>query len=106
MANIINRRMAMTNQQDIFFKELAYIQEYCVNVRVGKEKSFSDIEELLKDVTFEVIYRIMELLDGYGGELPRCNIINSATCEVINEGIELHDKCVDFLDNPLNSTKT
>ena len=56
-------------------------------------------------MTYEVIYRIMELLDGYGGELPRCNIINSATCEVINEGIELHDKCVDFLDNPLNSTK-
>ncbi len=95
----------MTNQQVDFFKELAYIQEYCINVRVGKEKSFSNIEELLKDVTFEVIYRIMELLDGYGGELPRCNIVNSATCEVINEGIELHDKCVDFLDNPLNSTK-
>ena len=42
----------MTNQQVKFFKELAYIQEYCINVRVGKERSLSDIEELLKDVTF------------------------------------------------------
>ena len=65
----------MTNQQVKFFKELAYIQEYCINVRVGKERSPSDIEELLKDMTFEVIYRIMELLDGYGGELPRHNNI-------------------------------
>lgn len=102
MANIIDRRIAMTSQQDIFFKELAYIQEYCINVRLGREKNFSNIEELLKDVTFEVIYRIMELLDGYGGELPRCNIVNSATCEIINQGIELHDKCVEFLVNPLN----
>ncbi len=96
----------MTNQQVKFFKELAYIQEYCINVRVGKERSPSDIEELLKDVTFEVIYRIMELLDRYGGELPKCNIVSSTTGEVINEGIELHDKCVVFLDNPLNSSRT
>ena len=95
----------MTKQQVDFFKELAYIQEYCIDVRVGKEKGFNDIEELLKDVTFEVIYRIMELFDGYAGGLPRCNIVNSVTCEVINEGIELHDKCVDFLENPFNSSK-
>lgn len=78
----------MTNQQVKFsvkfFEELAYIQEYCVNVRLGKEGNFCNIEELLKDVTYEVIYRIMELLDGYGGEVQRCNIVNSVTCEVIN----------------------
>lgn len=48
----------------------------------------------------EVIYRIMELLDGYGGELQRCNIVNNVTGEVINEGLELHDICVEFLEDP------
>ncbi len=100
MENIINRRIFMTKEQINFFEELAYIQEYCVQVPLSKEDKYCNTEELLKDVTYEVIYRIMELLDGYGRELQRCNIVNTVTGEVINEGIELHDKCVEFLENP------
>lgn len=90
------RSHRMTNEQINFFKELAYIQEYCVNVSLSKEEKYNN-KEFLTDITGEIIYRIMELLDGYGGKLPRCNIINTVTGEVINEGIELHDKCVEFL---------
>lgn len=96
----------MTNQQIKFFEELAYIQEYSINVNLGKEKEFCNTEELLKNVTYEVIYRIMELLDGYGGELQKCDIVNTVTSEVINDGIELHDKCVEFLEYPLGSGDT
>lgn len=95
----------MTKEQIKFFEELAYIQEYCVNVSLSKEDKYCNTEELLKDVTGEVIYRIMELIDGYGGELQRCNIVNTITGEVINEGIELHDKCVEFLESPYNVDK-
>lgn len=95
----------MTKEQVKFFEELAYIQEYCVNVALSKEEKYCSTEELLKDVTCESIYRIMELLDGYGGELQKCKIVNTITGEVINEGIELHDKCVEFLDNPFNADK-
>lgn len=89
----------MTKEQIKFFKELAYIQEYCVNVALSKEKTYHNTEELLKDVTSEVVYRVMELLDGYGG-MQRCNIINAKTGAAINEGIELHDKCIEFLKTP------
>ncbi len=95
----------MTKEQIKFFEELAYIQEYCVNVALSKEKKYGNTEELLKDVAGEAIYRIMEMFDGYGGELPRCNIVNTVTGEVINEGIELHDKCVEFLEAPYNTSK-
>jgi len=95
----------MTKGQMKFFNELAYIQEYCVNVALSKEEKYCNTEDLLKDITSEVIYRIMELLDGYGGELQRCNIVNTVTSEVINEGIELHDKCVEFLENSYNTNK-
>lgn len=95
----------MKREQIKFFEELAYIQEYCVNVSLGKENKYCSTEDLLKDVTGEVIYRIMELIDGYGGELQRCNIVNTVTGEVINEGIELHDKCVEFLESPYNVNK-
>lgn len=94
----------MTKHQIIFFQELSYIQEYCVNVTLSKERKYANTEELLKDVTCEVIYRIMELLDGYGN-LERCNIINTVTGESINSGIELHDKCMEFLENPNRNKK-
>lgn len=95
----------MTKAQIKFFEELTFIQEYCVNVALSKEDKYCNTEELLKDVTSETIYRIMELLDGYGDKLEKCKIVNTITGEVINEGIELHDKCVEFLDNPFNIDK-
>lgn len=88
----------MTEEQIKFFKELAYVQEFSINVALSKEKEYHNTEELLKDVTNEVICRVMALLDGYGG-VQRCNIVNAKTGEVINEGIELHDKCMEFLEN-------
>ena len=87
----------MTKQQIYFFEELSYIQEYCMNVALCNEKKFINVEELLKDVTGDVIYRIMELIDGYACELPKFNLVNIETGEVLNEGIELHDKCIKYL---------
>ncbi len=90
----------MNKELTVFFKELAYIQDYCINVTLSKENKYCNTKELLEDVTSEVIYRIMEMIDGYGIELSKCNIVSVSTGEVINEGIELHDKCADFLINP------
>jgi len=95
----------MSKEQIKFFEELAYIQDYCVNVALCNENKYINTEEMLKGASMDVIYRIMELLDGYGGELPRCHIVNTVTGKVINEGIELHDKCVEFLENPFNASK-
>lgn len=75
------------------------IQYYCVNVALCKKENFSNTEELLNDVTSEVIYRVMEMIDGYGERLPKCNIVNTITGEIINDGIQLHDGCVEFLEN-------
>ena len=87
----------MTKQQTIFFEELSYIQEYCINVALCNSKNNINDEERLRDVTSDVIYRVMELLDGYACELPRFKLINAETGEVLNEGIELHDTCVEYL---------
>lgn len=89
----------MTREQIKFFKELESIQYYCVNVALSKKEKFSSTEELLNDVTSEVIYRVMEMIDGYGEQLPKCNIVNTITGEIINDGIQLHDVCVEFLEN-------
>jgi hypothetical protein len=99
MENIMSRRIFMTKEQIEFLKELESIQYYCVNVALCKKEKFSNIEEFLNDVTSEVIYRVMEMLDGYGEHLPKCNIVNTITGEIINDGIQLHDACVEFLEN-------
>ncbi len=90
----------MTKGQIKFFQALAYIQEYCINVALSKEGGYCSTKELLEDVTCDAIYRIMELIDGYGEEIERCDIVNTVTGEVINSDIELHDKCVEFLIDP------
>lgn len=87
----------MTKQQILFFEELSYIQEYCVNVALCNSKKNVNDEERLKDVTGDVIYRIMELIDGYACELPKFKLVNTETGETLNDGIELHDKCVEYL---------
>ena len=87
----------MTKQQILFFEELSYIQEYCVNVALCNSKKNVNDEERLKDVTGDVIYRIMELIDGYACELPKFKLINTENGEILNDGIELHDKCVEYL---------
>lgn len=87
----------MTKQQILFFEELSYIQEYCVNVALCNNKGMANDEESLKEVTGDVIYRVMELIDGYACELPKFKLINTVNGEVLNEGIELHDTCVEYL---------
>lgn len=87
----------MTKQQTLFFQELSYIQEYCVQVALCKDKNGVCDEARLRDVAGEAIYRVMELIDGYACELPKMKLVSTETGEVINEGIELHDKCVEYL---------
>lgn len=53
---------------------------------------------LLNDVTYETIYVIMELLDGYKNSNLRGEVINKATGCSINSNIELHDYCEEYLN--------
>lgn len=94
--------IVMTDGQTTFFKELEYIQDWCIGVTLAQEsrKKYGSLEDLLKDVTSEAICRIMVMLDGYGNKLERCNIVNTVTGEIINANMELHDACVDFLKFP------
>ena len=54
---------------------------------------------MLKDVTYETIYRLMELLDGYRNESIKQNLVNIKTGNILNEHIEMHDLRADFLDS-------
>ena len=55
------------------------IQDCVVNITLSKISQYDDMEKLLNDVTYETIYVVMELLDGYKSSYLRGEIINKLT---------------------------
>lgn len=87
----------MSEELKIFWGEIRKIQDHAVNVSLSKASNYNSMEEQLNDVTYETIYRIMELLDGYKNASLKGNIIESFSGKVINSDIDLHNLCEDFL---------
>lgn len=88
----------MSDELILFWKEIKMIQEYVVNVSLSKESKYNDVRDLLNDVTYETICKIMELLDGYRNNNLKGLIIDNSSNKAINCNIELHDFCEEFLN--------
>ena len=87
----------MTKDQELLFKELRKIQEEAVEITLLKMDKYINTEALLRDATYEAIYSIMELLDGYYNNNLKGEIIDVQSGESISSEIELHDHCEDYL---------
>lgn len=87
----------MTKEQEVFLKELSNIQDFVVNVILSKKEEFDDTESMLNETIYETIYRCMELLDGYRNNNIKCEIKNINSGNVLNAGMELHNRCETFL---------
>ena len=74
----------MTKEQELFWQEIKKIQDCVVNITLFKISQYDDMENLLNDVTYETIYAVMELLDGYKSSYLRGEIINKLTNCCIN----------------------
>ena len=85
----------LTNKQIEFFKALNEIQDTVVNIALCNKKD--NIENMLYDVTYETIYSILELFDGYTKDNIKMDIIDVENGEIINKGIQLHDVCVSYI---------
>ena len=88
----------MTREQELFWKEIQKIQDCVVNVSLSKKAKYDDMEKLLNDVTYETIYKIMELLDGYKNKNLQGEIIYKPTGSSINSNIDLHNYCEEYLN--------
>lgn len=85
--------------QKKFLQAIADIQDTEVQIALSKYKHGDDIENLLLDVTFEVIVSIMEMIDGYYGDNVKLDIINIETAEKLKDKpfIELHDRICEYI---------
>ena len=87
----------LTENQKKFFTAIKDIQEEAVNIALCQDISEKNIEDVLYNVTYETIYSLMELFDGYGDENVKLDIIDFNKKESLRRGIQLHDVCVDYI---------
>lgn len=91
----------MNDLQRNFFEYLAQIQKSCVDICMAEHKNDSkETEQMLYEVTYNVITEIMEMIDGCSS-FSECkhDIINTVTKEGLKENpfIQLHDQTETFL---------
>lgn len=83
--------------QKEFFHMLKEIQEEVVIISLGEIDQGNEIEEVIYDSTYEMSYRIMELLEGYMREDLKFKIIDEKSEVCLGQDIQLHDVCADYL---------
>ena len=89
----------MLKEQEVFWKELKEIQKCVVDTSLLKLTQYGDnTEMLLNDVTYETIYKIMELFDGFKNKSLRYEIVNKGNGISINQNTELHNCCEEHLN--------
>ncbi|MDE7210033.1 MAG: hypothetical protein K2O03_01155 [Lachnospiraceae bacterium] len=93
----------MTNEQEIFWKEMRSIQDEITgnySMKTQKYDSAESMEQLLDNVIYETIYCVMEFLDGFRSKNFRGDIIYLPSGESINTIHDpLHDDCQDHLNH-------
>ena len=85
----------MANEK--FLKELFEIQDFIINTMIAQRNKYNSFEEVIKDTSYETIYRVLELLDGYGINNTQYEIKDLNTGELVNKEKSLHDRCEDIL---------
>ena len=86
----------LSSTQELFFNILHEIQEEVVQTALS-EFSCENAEKLLYDVTYDTIYSIMELFDGYTNDNLQLDIIEKNSKKSLKENLQLHDVCIDYI---------
>lgn len=87
----------MNEEQKNFYIELRKIQDFAIGTSLCKQSNYKKTEDMLEDITYDVIYMICEMIDGYRNDLIKYNIVNVKNDNVINDKIALHDWCEEYL---------
>ena len=87
----------MNDEQILFYEELRKIQDFAIGTSLCRQNKYENIEDMLEDITYDVIYKICEMIDGYRHNLIKYKIVNIKNDKVVNDKIELHDWCEGYL---------
>lgn len=84
----------MDSMEEKLFREIKIIQEEVVYSSLGDNP---DIKDLLFGVTYDTVFKIFELLDGYGNTNLKLDIVDKESKNSINGHKNLHDLCPKYL---------
>ena len=87
----------MNVEQTLFYSEMRKIQDFAIGKTLCKKDKYEDMEEMLEDITYDVIYMMCEMIDGYRNNLIKYSMINIKNGNVVNDEIALHDWCEGYL---------
>lgn len=87
----------MSEEQKNFYNELKKIQDFAIGTSLCKQSNYKKTEDMLEDITYDVIYMICEMIDGYRNDLIKYNIVNAKNGNIMNDKIALHDWCEEYL---------
>ncbi len=79
------------------FHALAGIQEAnVVQAKINIDKGVN-IDEVLNELTYDVICEIMVMIDGYLSDDIQIDLVERGTNRSLREGVELHDTCPKYI---------
>ncbi|MDT2745865.1 hypothetical protein [Vagococcus fluvialis] len=84
----------MKKEQLVFFSQLQEIQEQII---ASKDNFQEDEIENAYNLTYETIYKVLELIDGYTTDEIKLDLIDKLSGNSIKSNIQLHDQCALFL---------
>ncbi|WP_419873354.1 hypothetical protein [Candidatus Pristimantibacillus sp. PTI5] len=65
--------------------------------KLNSEEDLKALAVIQNELVEQVIYRILEMIDGYGGLNFEVDLIDQETKQSLRDGIQLHDKFMDHL---------
>ncbi len=83
--------------RDRVYKMLGMIQETELEIAKIKLGKNEDVESILLDMSYDIIYSVMEMIDGYTSKDINIDLIDKVTKRSLREGCELHDMCANYL---------
>jgi hypothetical protein len=93
----------VNEKQKQFFQALKLIKDQWVDISLIKLESgieVKDLREQQNDIIESVLCSIMEMIDGYNDNLNySLDLIDKETKQSLKEGIQLHDKLIDYLND-------
>ena len=88
----------MNDELNMFLMQLKKIQKEVIQEKLCCIHNYNTSRELLADSSYEIIYRITELIDGYYNEDIKY-IITDLNNIQINANVDIHDLCEDYLES-------
>jgi hypothetical protein len=76
---------------------LVRIQDEVINIKLIENDKYDNIEEVIIDVSYEMTYKILELIDGYYNKNLKYLMIEMNSKEEVNTNKDLHNLCECYL---------